>query len=212
MVTKEKAWAGLKFELPNEELSAICQADKIEKDSYYNLDLLIAGLNKAINREVDFRVFEDWCILVTGCLYSVKDNFGKKVNDLYGQVGYFFDGVSFMDEYNTKELLESLAMLKSYDYRIRIAKKEANGPFTTNGIERAMCFDHANWNYDTSVYKVIIRDYSTKNWEIRYADNHDFDFAVDKNYFFVEEDEFENIFNKFYGENSDWKEISNMDF
>ena len=113
---------------------------------------------------------------------------------------------------NLKDFLEDYAKLKNYDYSIKKAKGEIEGPFVSNGVERILCFDHANWNYDSCVYKLIIKDYNTKEWEIRYIDDHDFEYDESINYSFVSEKEFEKIFNKFYNEDSDWLEVHNMKF
>lgn len=212
MVTKEQVWKGLRQELSDDELCSIFQADEYEKDDYYDYDLLMGTLYKAINKEIDFEYFIDWCILVANCYNYTKASYRTKLGKLYAGVGYFFDGISFMDGYDKKDFMESVAMLKHYDYLIKKAKKEITGPFATNGVERILLMDHCNWNYDTCVYRVIIKDYNTKEWEIRYIDDHDFDYDENINYSFVDEKEFEEIFGEFYNDNSDWKEIHNMKF
>lgn len=210
MITKEQVWKGLRFELPQDELCKILQADEYEEDDYYDYDLLMGTLYKAINKEIEFDYFIDWCILIANC-YNYT-NKRTKLGKLYYDVGYFFDGISFMDGYDKKDFMESVAMLKHYDYLIRKAKKEIKGPFITDNIERIMVFDHCNWNYDSAVYRVIIKDYNTKEWEIKYIDDYDFTYDENVNYSFVSEKEFDKEFNKFYNENSEWKEIHYMKF
>ena len=122
------------------------------------------------------------------------------------------DGISFMDEYDRKELLSAIADLKYYNHLIIQAKKRKKEPFLTNDVERILVFDHANWNLDSSVYRTIIKDYRHKKWEIRYVDDGVFEFDESKNYSFVEDKEFEKIFDEFYNENSDWKEVHNLKF
>ena len=212
MITKEQVWKGLRLELSDDELCNIFQADEYEVDNYYDYNLLMETLYKAINKEIDFEYFTDWCVLVANCYNYIETNYKTKLGKLYAGVGYFFDGISFMDTYDKKDLMESVAMLKHYDFEIKKAKKENKGPFETKGIERIMLFDHANWNYDSCVYRVIIKDYNKKLWELRYIDDHDFDYNENINYSFVNEREFENIFMEFYNDNTDWKEVHNLEF
>lgn len=102
--------------------------------------------------------------------------------------------------------------MKYYDFLIKKAKKLAKSPFLTNGVERIMLFDHSNWNYDSCVYRVIIKDYNTKQWDIRYVDDHDFDYDENVNYTFVNNKEFTKIFDKFYEDGTKWKEVHNLKF
>ncbi|MBQ8197599.1 MAG: hypothetical protein IJZ73_06035 [Clostridia bacterium] len=211
MITKEQVWKGLRLELSYEELGKIDQCGNYERDDYYDFDLLMSTLYKMLNREIDFKHFLSWCILIANCFSYIKFS-NSKLNHLYCDIGWFFDGISFMDEYNKLRLLESIAMLKHYDYLVNKAKKKTKKPFTTNGVERILCFDHANWNYDSSVYKVIIKDYNTQEWEIRYFDDYNFEYDENINYSFVDDTEFANIFSEFYNEKTKWKEIHNMNF
>lgn len=212
MITKEQVWKGLRLKLTDKEICDIFQADNYETDDYYDFDLLMDVLHKALNKEINFEYFIDWCILVANSYNYTKDGYKSKLGKLYCDVGYMFDGVSFMDEYNRKGLLSAIADLKYYNHLIIQAKKRKKEPFLTNDVERILVFDHANWNLDSSVYRVIIKDYRHKKWEIRYVDDGVFEFDESKNFSFVEDKEFEKIFDEFYNENSDWKEVHNLKF
>ena len=212
MITKEQVWKGLRLKLTDKEICDIFQADNYETDDYYDFDLLMDVLHKALNKEINFEYFIDWCILVANSYNYTKDGYKSKLGKLYCDVGYMFDGVSFMEEYNRKGLLSAIADLKYYNHLIIQAKKRNKEPFLTNNVERILVFDHANWNLDSSVYRAIIKDYRHKKWEIRYVDDGVFEFDENKNYSFVEDKEFEKIFNEFYNENSDWKEVHNLKF
>lgn len=212
MITKEQVWKGLRLKLTDKEICDIFQADNYETDDYYDFDLLMDVLHKALNKEINFEYFIDWCILVANSYNYTKDGYKSKLGKLYCDVGYMFDGVSFMEEYNRKGLLSAIADLKYYNHLIIQAKKRNKEPFLTNNVERILVFDHANWNLDSSVYRAMIKDYRHKKWEIRYVDDGVFEFDESKNYSFVEDKEFEKIFNEFYNENSDWKEVHNLKF
>ncbi len=64
MVLKDDVLKGLRFELSRDEIRKIYQSDSYEKYDYYNFLLLINGIEKAINKEIEFVYFIDWCILI----------------------------------------------------------------------------------------------------------------------------------------------------
>ena len=210
MVTKQQVWKGLKLELSLEQLEGIFQAEEYEKDYYYDFDLLKQVVEKAIEKQIDFGYFTSWCVLVANCFDYIKND-NNKLQELYSNIAYYFDGFSFFEEYNQKELLECLANLKYFDYKIRKEKKEIVEPFITNGVERILCFDHCNRNYDSSVYRVILRDYNHKQWQVMFVDGYDFDFDANTNFNIVSEEEFEEEFYRYY-EDEEWKEVSFLKF
>ena len=122
MVTKQQVWKGLKLELSLEQLEEIFQAEEYEKDYYYDFDLLKQVVEKAIEKQIDFGYFTSWCVLVANCFEYIKND-NNKLQELYSNIAYYFDGFSFFEEYNQKELLECLANLKCFDYKIRKEKK-----------------------------------------------------------------------------------------
>ena len=215
MVTKEEIWRGIKQELSRSEILKILPpyGYEYEEDDYYDYDLLLGGLYKMLNKEVEFDYFIDWCILIAKSLEQTKVPAQSKLRDLYDDVAYFFDGISFMDNYDAKLLLQRIAELKHYNFLIKKAKKESQSPFLSDGVERLMFFDHCNRTHDSSVYRVIIKDYNRKCWQLRYVDTHNFTFDDKINYTFESKDKFDNIFAKFYDdEYEDWREVQNLKF
>lgn len=212
MITKEQVWKGLRLESSDKEIRDIFQSDDFEEDNYYDFDMLMNVLHKALNKKINFKLFIDWCILVANSYNCTKEDYKSKLGKLYCDVGYMFDAVSFMDEYDRKGLLSTIANLKYYNHLIIQAENSKNEPFLTNNIERILVFDHSNCNFDSSVYRAIIKDYKHKKWEIRYVDDCLFEFDESKNYSFVDDKEFEKIFYEFYNENSDWKEVHSFKF
>ncbi len=212
MVSKEQVWKGLKLELSKNEICKIYQAEEYEKDDYYDFDVFYGVIKKALDKEIDIKYFTDWCVLVANCFNEIKTYGNSKLQELYDEVAWYFDGISFIDEYKEKGLKECIATLKSFDNYIKKAKKETQGAFLTDGVERILVIDHANWNYNSTVYRVIIKNHKSKEWEIRYIDDYEFSFNENVNYTFVDEKEFEKIFNQFYHEDSDWKEVHGLSF
>ena len=212
MITKEQVWKGLRLQLKQEELCGINQADEYELDDYYDYEMLMNTLHKAINKEIDFEYFLDWCILVSNCYNFTKDRYETKLGKLYCSVAYLFDGISFLERCDKSALMRFIAQFKYYDFLIRKIKGQIKGVFKTKGIERIMLVDHCNRNYNSCVYKVIIRNHNTKEWEIKFVDDHDFIFDENTNYSFVNKQSFSKVFYSFFEDDTEWKEIHNIPF
>ncbi len=214
IISKELTWKGLRMELPEEELQAIFQQE-YELDKYYDFDLLIKGLYKALNKEIDFEYFKDWCVLIANC-FSFTNYENDKVNVLMGSIGYFFDGLSFRDKWNEKDLYSAIAGLKDYNHTFKNKINRKRLPFETNGVERILTFDHANWALDSRVYRVIVKDNNKKEFDLKYVDEANFVYDDKINYTFVGNRTFNNIFDSFYYDYEDkgikWKENHNLKF
>jgi len=208
-ISKELTWKGLRMELEEKELQEIFQ-QVYEEDEYYNFDLLMSGLYKALNKEIDFEYFKDWCVLIANCFnYTSYEN--KKMIKLMWDIGYFFDSISFEDEYNRETILQDIAVLKDYNYDVENIKCKKRPPFETKGVERILCFDHCNRAEDSSVYRVIIKDNEKKEFDLQYLDDAFYEFDDKTNYTFVKEKEFDDIFNSFF-DNDEWKENHRLKF
>lgn len=57
IISKELTWKGLKMQLTSKELCEIFQQE-YEKDKYYNFELLMGGIYKAFNKEINFEYFQ----------------------------------------------------------------------------------------------------------------------------------------------------------
>lgn len=125
-------------------------------------------------------------------------------------LAYFFDGISFEDSWNRKQLLHDIAVMKNINYDIERKMKKIKTPFETNGVERILVFDHANWTNNSIVYRVIIKDNRNKQFCLKYIDDFGFEYDENVNYTFVNEREFNKIFNSFYNEK--WKENNKLKF
>lgn len=216
MVAKEQVWKGLRFELSKEEICKIYQAEEYEKDDYYDFNLLIDGIHKAINKEIDFDYFLDWCVLIANAYNYTKDSGKSKLGDWYASVGYLFDSISFMDGYNKKMLYMYIASLKHDNYKIECIKNKTRKPFLTNGVERIMCMDHGSQakNVDcyACVHRVVVIDYVNKEFDYKYVDDGFFTYDENINYTFVSDKKFANVIHKFYKEGEHWVENHNLKF
>ncbi|MBR3885404.1 MAG: hypothetical protein IKJ33_02940 [Clostridia bacterium] len=210
LISKEQTWKGLRMELSSEELQSIFQQE-YEPDKYYDYNLLLSGIKKALNKEIDFEYYIDWCILIANC-FNYTNYETKALNTLMWDIGYFFDGCSFEDGYSEKELYQDIAFLKSYNHEYENKVNRKRKPFETNGVERILTFDHANWTLDSRVMRVIVKDNINKQFDLKYVDEGEFDYDENVNYTFVDDKKFENIFNSFYDEKAGWEENHNLKF
>lgn len=210
IISSDLAWKGLRMELSSKELQNIFQQE-FEKDKYFDFDLLLNGMYKALNKKIDFKYFLDWCVLVANCL-SCTNYKTKSLNNLLENISCFFDGISFSEEWSKKKLFCDIASLKSFNHEFKNKMNKTKNPFETNGVERILTFDHANWTSDSSVMRVIVKDNKNKQFDLKYVDDAFFNYDENINYTFVNKTNFENIFMSFYNENEDWKENHNLKF
>lgn len=209
-ISKELTWKGLKMELEAKELQEIFQ-QVYEEDEYYNYDILISGLYKALNKEVDFEYFKDWCILIANC-FNYTSYKKDKITKLMWDIAYFFDGISFEDEYDRNTLLQDIAAMKDYNFDFENISAKKRPPFETNGVERILTFDHCNRAEDSGVYRVIIKDNNKNQFDLQYLDDAFYVFDDKINYTFVKEKEFDKIFNSFFENDDEWTENHNLKF
>ena len=209
-ISKELTWKGLRMELEEKELQEIFQ-QVYEEDEYYNFDLLMSGLYKALNKEIDFEYFKDWCVLIANC-FNYTSYKKDKITKLMWDIGYFFDGISFEDEYDRNTLLQDIAAMKDYNFDFENISAKKRPPFETNGVERILTFDHCNRAEDSGVYRVIIKDNNKNQFDLQYLDDAFYVFDDKINYTFVTEKEFDKIFNSFFENDDEWTENHNLKF
>ena len=210
LIDKNIVWKGLNLELTKQELCEIFQSE-YEKDNYYNFDLILDTFLKAYHKKIDFDYFLDWCILVSNVLYYTNHK-SIKIKNLLSKISEFIDGVSFSEYYNQKELLYSMATLKDYNHKIDNLINKKNLPFTSQNIERILCFDHYNMTKESIVYRLLIVDNTKKEFDLKYIDDNDFEYKIDINYTFVQNGIFKKKFDFLCYNCDDWKENHNLIF
>lgn len=212
MVLKETTWKGLRGELSYEELNKIIQ-NKYEEDLYYDYDLYMEVIYKAINKKITFDYFTSWCVLVANCLYYIpKLDLRTRIGKRYDAIAWLFDGYSFTNKYNKKELYELIAFLKQENHILVTIEKNKKELFLTNNIGRYLCFDHINRRCHSTVYKVIVADYKSKKMHLKYVDDAFFIYNDKINYSHLNDEEFEKLYDFFFGYNLEWKESHDLKF
>lgn len=208
MVLKDEVLKGLRFELSRDEIRKIYQSDSYEKYDYYDFSVLIKGIEKTINNEIEFDDFIDWCILIANAFNYIPARYNEK--ELYYDIAETMDGASFFEEYNKKELLWLHAIIRYYNHLITKKKERKEVIFETDNIERILCFDHVNRTDDSSVYKALIKNHNTNEFRQLYVDNGFYDFDKKINYCFMDEEEYEDAFSSLFDDN--WAENHNIIF
>ena len=164
MVLKDEVLKGLRFELSRDEIRKIYQSDSYEKYDYYDFSVLIKGIEKTINNEIEFDDFIDWCILIANAFNYIPAR------------------------YNEKELLWLHAIIRYYNHLITKKKERKEVIFETDNIERILCFDHVNRTDDSSVYKALIKNHKTNEFRQLYVYDGFYEFDKKINYCFMDEE------------------------
>lgn len=79
MVLKDEVLKGLRFELSRDEIRKIYQSDSYEKYDYYDFSVLIKGIEKTINNEIEFDDFIDWCILIANAFNYIPARYNERI-------------------------------------------------------------------------------------------------------------------------------------
>ena len=94
----------------------------MKKYDYYDFSVLIKGIEKTINNEIEFDDFIDWCILIANAFNYIPARYNEK--ELYYDIAETMDGASFFEEYNKKELLWLHAIIRYYNHLVTKKKRK----------------------------------------------------------------------------------------
>lgn len=220
-ISYENYLKGVNGELPYDELLFISQNDAPCGD-YYNYESIRNVLLRKLKGEIDDEYFRAWIFVMIEAL-----NDGKHYH-LFD----FFDGCAWDDTFSSSYVLEILAYLKDFNYRL------LNKDFISEHKKEKLKvvylrFEHCNWTEDSIVYKAYFVDYENKRFDIRFVDDAFFDFNDDIMYCFIfqddneflsaDEDEIEfvepkelpeeeQLMSYFYNENEKWIYDHNLNF
>ena len=169
----EKYLKGVNGELTYEELRSICQTE-IPKGKYYNYEKIRSVLLRKLNGELTDKYFRTWLIVVAWALYQEE----------YKDISWAFDGFSFQNTFDKKLVLEIMATLEDYDYKIRhnnfIEQHKKDGLKVVY-----LRFEHCNRTDDSCIYKAYFVDYKNKRFDIRFVDDALFDYKQNVLYCFI---------------------------
>ena len=171
----EKYLKGVNGELTYDELRSICQTE-VPKGNYYNYEKIHSVLLRKLNGELTDEYFSTWLIVVAWALYQEE----------YKYISWAFDGFSFQNTFDKKLVLEIMANLKDYDYKIRY--KDFIEQHKKDGLKVVyLHFEHCNWTDDSGIYKAYFVDYKNKRFDIRFVDDAFFEYKQNVLYCFINE-------------------------
>lgn len=160
----QKYLKGVNGELTYEKLNSICQTE-VPKGDYYSYEKIRAVLLRKLNGELTDEYFSTWLIVVAWALNE----------KLYANISWLFDGYSFQDRFDKKLILEIMARLKDFDYKLRY--KEYIEQHKKDKLKVVyLRFEHCNWTADSGIYKAYFVDYKSKRFDIRFVDDAFFDY------------------------------------
>ena len=208
---------GVRGELSPDVLEII-SGHEVPYGDYYDYEALRSVILKKLNGEIDDEYFKNWLYLVCSALGE----------DEYGAMSWYFDGLCFSDSFERPMILELLAMLKDFDFKLR------HEDFITQHAKEKMKviylrFEHCNWTAHSSVFKAYFVDFKSKRFDIRFVDDAFFEYRDDINYCFLDEPEADYdddddmstprelpeegvLMSYFYSEGDSWEYDHNLEF
>ena len=173
----EKYLKAVNGDLTYDELRSICQTE-VPKGNYYNYEKIRSVLLRKLNGELTDKYFRDWLIVVAWALYQEE----------YKYISWVFDGFSFQGTFDKQLVLEIMANLKDYDYKIRY--KNFIEQHKKDELQVVyLRFEHCNWTNSSGVYKAYFVDYKNKRFDIRFVDDAFFEYKQNILYCFINEED-----------------------
>ena len=203
LITKEKVWQALRWELDEKELDRIISFDyRYEKDDYYDFNLIMEKIHALMNGEKSIRYFTSWCIVLMRCFMDNMTFESERLSELFYDLGDFFDAVAFMDadlkgEEKLKDCRDTIARFKHFNHEICDLRNNTKTDFMTNGVITFVTFDACIGRKSTAVFKFCIVD--TKKKRINFLYSPEVDYSEEINYTFLSEADFEWLPHQNYG-------------
>ena len=154
----------IRADVSKEELDAL-RKKRINLAEYYDYNGIRNVILRKLKGEIDDAFFKSWLSFLGEPLYA----------DQYEYITNYFEACSFCEEYTAKKVLEMLATLKDFNYKL-------NHPDYIAGHEKEklkviyLHFLHFNRSADSVVYKAYFVDYKRKRFDVRIIDDSVFDY------------------------------------
>jgi hypothetical protein len=202
LISKDEAWKGIRLELSEAYLEKYVNVGHytFEPAVYYDFDVYVSAFHKAMNGQITYRYFMDWCVYTLNALgYLPNADYRKKEPKAYQDILDLLDSLAWVNESDFKNALpEYFAELRYYDYALRKAKDPSLPDFTTDGVYRYLYEDYENTDgIGENVFVAFAVDPQNKRFEKRFVDGRDL--KGDVNYIFISTEEaFNKIFEREY--------------
>lgn len=165
-----KIFKAISADISIDEINAI-NTEKLPGGDFYNYDVIRNVMLRKLNGEIDDEYFTSWLVLLSN-LFRYKE---------LNYISYCFDGYSFLGEYSTKMILEMLATLKDYNYRLKHKDFVHKHKQDKLKVIYLRFFLH-NRTDNSKIFKAYYVDYKAKRFDIRIIDDAMFDYRDDLMY------------------------------
>ena len=194
VVGQETIKKAIRCELSQKELEDMLSYDyRYEKGDYCNFSVLYDKIHAVMEGVLGVEYFRLWCTLLMRCFLDAMDTRSKKLQDVYNQIGDYFDGVAFMasdisEQEKCRELRELIAFLKYYEYLAADIRSDRAEKFQTEGVVTYVSFAFSVQDGERSLYRVCVTDEIEK--KVNYMMVVDLDFDERINYTLLSEADF----------------------
>ena len=197
VIGQETLKRAIRCELSQQELDDIISFDyRYEKGDYADFPTICDKIHAVMEGAIDVNYFTSWCVLLMRCFMDAMDTRSKKLQEVYDDIGDYFDGVAFMDsdiskEEKCRELRALLAFLKYYEHLAANIQTGSKEKFQTAGVVTCVSFAFSVQDGERVLSRVCVADEVKR--EVNYMMAADFDFDERINYTLLTRGEFEDL-------------------
>lgn len=197
VVGHETIKKAIRCELSQQELDDILSYDyRYEKDDYGDFPVLYEKIHAVMEGTLGVNYFTSWCVLLMRCFFDAMDTRSRRLQDVYNEIGDYFDGVAFMasdisEQEKCRELRELIAFLKYHEYLVANIRSKSAEKFQTAGVVTYVSFAFSVQDGERSLYRVCVADEIEKKVNYMFAADFDFDERI--NYTLLSEAEFREL-------------------
>lgn len=195
LVPQERVLQAIRGELSESELRPL-EHGRLEPGAYFCFDAFMEGIHRFMRGEVSTDYYQGWLILLTNAMYSTSYRKGSKKARICSDLGWCFDGHSFLhyDDLMTqcRDLIHSV---KEFHHQFQHVHLPEPPPLSNpdNSVVY-ICFSYCNGANE--YHKICVVDENTRRFNLTYIINPDY--LEEVNYNTLIEDDFDDLPNALY--------------
>ncbi len=144
----------------------------------YYPELFVAACQKKLSGEIDEDYFREWLVLLCRLLMEGREHYA---------LGDFFDATAFY-ELDDAVCREIISVVREHDTRLK------HPDFVRYHCRKKMKVTYVRWEFfdhshEESLYMCYIVDHAAKRYDVRILEASALDYALDKNFFTIEDEE-----------------------
>lgn len=203
VVGQETIKKAIRCALSQQELDDILSYDyRYEKGDYGDFTIIYEKIHAAMAGALSVDYFTSWCVLLMRCFFDAMDTRSRKLQDVYNEIGDYFDGVAFMasdisEQEKCRELRELIAFLKYHEHLAEDIRSKSAEKFQTAGVVTYVSFAFSAQDGERSLYRVCVADEIEKKVNYMFAADLDFDERI--HYTLLSEADFEGLPSLMFG-------------